>query len=1038
MIHGQCWDLKNKYDYQLDLSNENSSHTKAINMIGCERIVLEIGCAKGYITQYLRENLGCRVFAVEIDSEAAGQAKKYCEDIIIGDVERLSSKEIFQGRQFDVIMMTDVLEHLKNPRQLLLCLKNCLSSSGFIVLSIPNGTHGSVGLELLDGKWEYRRQGLLDQTHLRFYDRDSMSLLLTEAGFFISQLDRVIIHPRDTEMKTPWDSYPREVTAYLEKVNPEFQTYQFVVKAFPMSDSGWHIGINDALACEKKRNKQLEAIIAENKKELADLGVKNTALEDEKADIHKGYLKESKKIAERAHQERDQYQTEISNLTAELSNIQQSVGWLMIIKCLRFIDIFLPPQTRRRRFFSLSILAAFILATEGPLAFLKKIKNRFFLTKPQREIGGSTSPEVLSWEPMFFPGFQSILVSIIIPVFNHCQYTIRCLKAVIENTSLPFEVIVVDDASEDETSLFLKDIRGITVITNISNCGFVKACNCGAAAASGDYLLFLNNDTEVTAGWLEVMLRGFDDNLTGIVGAKLVYPDGSLQEAGNIVWRDGTGWNYGRGDNPDLPQYNYLKEVDYCSGACLLISKELWLLLGGFDQRFAPGYYEDTDLCFSVRARGLKVIYQPEARVIHHEGATAGRDTTQGAKQYQQKNLSKFTEKWQVVLERDHSPGPDELYIARERGAKKRVLVADYYIPVYDNDSESMRMFNLLKILKEIGYKVVYFLENTTCDAPYAQTLQRNGIEVLYGNIIFEEYLAKNGCFIDLVILSGPNVAIKFIDHVKALSKARVIYDTVDLHFLRETRHAEIERDPTCKAEAVSLAADWKQKELFLMNRADAVLVVSQAEKNFLENEMMYRGKVWVVSGVHTLEDFYSDYEGRSGIVFISNFVHQPNEDGILWFAERVFPKLQEKIPFLHLTIIGSHFTNRVKSLSSNSITVSGYVSDLRAYFQKAKVFICPLRYETGVKGKIGRSMSYGLPVVTTSIGAEGFGLLDGIDALIADNEDDFCIKVDKLYHDRSLWETLSTNGRDVIEKKFSSAVIRKNLEHACSGDRRG
>jgi GT2 family glycosyltransferase len=220
------------------------------------------------------------------------------------------------------------------------------------------------------------------------------------------------------------------------------------------------------------------------------------------------------------------------------------------------------------------------------------------------------------------------------------------------------EIVVVDDASTDETPTVLarwaeRDER-IRILRNTQNAGFIVSCNRGAETAHGEILVFLNNDTLPQAGWLAPLLRTLRERAdAGAVGGKLIYPDGTLQEAGGIIFADATGCNFGRNDkSPNAPLYNFLREVDYCSGALLATPRALFLGLGGFDLRYAPAYYEDTDYCFALRAAGRKVYYQPESVVIHFEGVTSGTDVKNGIKSYQAVNRGKFMEKWHAALKR--------------------------------------------------------------------------------------------------------------------------------------------------------------------------------------------------------------------------------------------------------------------------------------------------------------------------------------------------------------------------------------------------
>jgi GT2 family glycosyltransferase len=249
-------------------------------------------------------------------------------------------------------------------------------------------------------------------------------------------------------------------------------------------------------------------------------------------------------------------------------------------------------------------------------------------------------------------------VSIVIPTYNGLEHLNLCLTALEETLPEPFagEIIVVDDCSGEETRNLLRswqDSRlGVKVLRNRGNSGYVVSCNRGARAATSDILVFLNDDTLPQGRWLPALLRIFRDFPdAGAAGGRLLYPDGRLQEAGNVIFADGSGANFGRGDSAvDDPLYNYVRAVDYCSGALLATPRALFAEMGGFDERYRPAYYEDSDYCFNLRQRGYRVYYQPESVVVHNEGATSGTDITSGVKKFQAVNQGKFVEKWGDAL----------------------------------------------------------------------------------------------------------------------------------------------------------------------------------------------------------------------------------------------------------------------------------------------------------------------------------------------------------------------------------------------------
>ena len=268
------------------------------------------------------------------------------------------------------------------------------------------------------------------------------------------------------------------------------------------------------------------------------------------------------------------------------------------------------------------------------------------------------------------------MVSIVIPCYNQVHYTYACLQSILEFTKdVTYEVIIADDVSTDATAELGRYAEGLVICRNETNQGFLRNCNQAAKAARGKYIMFLNNDTKVTEGWLSSLVNLIEsDSTIGMVGSKLVYPDGRLQEAGGIIWSDGSGWNYGRLDDPDKAEYNYVKDVDYISGAAILLSTALWKQIGGFDQRFAPAYCEDSDLAFEVRKAGYRVVYQPLSKVIHFEGVSNGTDVNgTGLKRYQVENSEKLKEKWAEEFKKQCvNTGNPNPFRARERSQERK------------------------------------------------------------------------------------------------------------------------------------------------------------------------------------------------------------------------------------------------------------------------------------------------------------------------------------------------------------------------------
>jgi GT2 family glycosyltransferase len=681
----------------------------------------------------------------------------------------------------------------------------------------------------------------------------------------------------------------------------------------------------------------------------------------------------------------------------------------------------------------------FSLQEEGWKPALKKTKRKIIkiLTgKSSSEFEEQVieSAKLAEPRPLEIASSDDPLVSIIIPAYNQFAYTFNCLESLSVNLSsdLAYEIIIVNDASTDDTLEQLATlVKGIKVLTNAENSGFIRSCNYGASQAKGQYLYFLNNDTRILENCLESLLKLIVNNpQVGAVGSKLIYANSKQQEAGGIIWNSADGWNYGRLDSPDEPEYNYVRPVDYCSGASLLVPTDLFKQLGGFSQDFIPAYYEDTDLCFALRELGYQVLYQPQSNVIHYEGITSGTDLSSGIKQYQVINQTKFREKWSKVLTKHLDNDANNVpKAARRLQGKPTILVIDSYVPLYDRESGCVRLLNILKLLLNLGYSVIFFPDNGYPEQPYTCVLQQLGIEVIYGTpqrYNLEEKLIKYLPLIDGVWLCRPELCDKYMDLIRLKTKVPIIYDTIDLHFLRLKRQKEY-LDPSYQNTSWSWET-YQKLELNYANQAEATVVVTEDEKQVLSS--LGVKNVWVIPNIHeeiSLSEKVA-FDQRSGLVFIGSYNHPPNIDAVKWLCLEIMPLVWASRPDITVNLLGSNLKDEVKELASDRVVVTGYVPEVEPYFQKSRVFVAPLRFGAGMKGKIGQSLSLGLPTITTRIGAEGMGLIDHQDVLIADTAEEFAQAVIELYDNRELWQKLADNSLETI-KRYQPATVQTNLQ---------
>ena len=616
-------------------------------------------------------------------------------------------------------------------------------------------------------------------------------------------------------------------------------------------------------------------------------------------------------------------------------------------------------------------------------------------------------------------------VSIIVPAYAHLFDTYRCLCTVAWNTAgAGHEVLLADDRPDAPIAPLLTDFPGLRATVNRINLGFLRSCNEAARRARGRHLVFLNNDTEVGPDWLAPMVRLADaDPAVGMVGCKLLNPDGTIQEAGGIFRDDGWGEPYGKGAQSGRGEYNFVRQVDCVTGACFLVPRRHWDAVGGLDDDYAPAFYEEFDLAVALQQAGLRVMYQPASEVTHLGSASYGAEIRD---RQSTRNHARFCRKWQHYLAGRPSRR-DSLFRAREARVPLGVaLVIDDRMPEPDRHAGGLTLFQYLDLLQRMGLKVVYSPDDPTPFAPYTANLQQRGIEVVHAPDSLSDWLARNGREVDHVWISRPTIARLYLDELRRETGAPIYYYTHDLHYLREQRRFRLEGDWWAREQSVHL----RELEFATFAAVDVVMSPSAEEAAIIRHEVP-------VATARTIPPYLfasqaapapipaEQFAPRHDIVFVGGYAHLPNVDAALWLARDIFPLIAAEIPEARLVVLGSDPPPEVLALAGGAVVVPGYVPDLAPFYDAARMSLSPLRYGAGVKGKVVSSLQAGVPVVTTPVGAEGIGLRDGIDALVADDAAGIAACAVRLLRDPALCATLAEAGGRLVHERFSTEAAR-------------
>ena len=619
------------------------------------------------------------------------------------------------------------------------------------------------------------------------------------------------------------------------------------------------------------------------------------------------------------------------------------------------------------------------------------------------------------------PKFNNPKVSIIIPAYNQFALTYHCIASIaLAYNKTSYEVILADDCSTDKTADAGNIIGNLVVSRHTENLRFLRNCNEASKMAKGEFIVFLNNDTEVTSFWLDELVNKHNsDPQIGMTGSKLLNLDGSIQEAGGIVWNNGVPWNVGRNSNPLTPEYNYAREVDYLTGASMCIRRSVWEEVGAFSEELVPCYYEDTDLAFKVRDAGYKTVYVPHSEVVHFEGQSHGTDVTKGLKRYQIVNESTFREKWFKTFKYNGKMSVDNLRFEKDRNIEQRILVIDYASPMPNKDAGSYAAIQEIKLIQSLGFKVTFVPANLAHFGKYTVDLQRMGVEVLYApfyhsvNHVLETRLDE----FSAVYITRYHIAKDYVDYIHNNSDAKVIFNNADLHFLRELRAA---LKPGAAPELLEVAKTTRTDELAVCDKVDAILCYNATEHAVITSHILEAEKLHITPWVLEQKDPAPDFKSRDGIAFLGGFNHTPNIEAVEYLANEIMPLLFEQRPDITLYVYGSNIPKKFEEYNTDNIKISGFAETLDGVYHDHRIFVAPLLSGAGIKGKVLEAMAYGTPTVLTEVSAEGTGLSHEISTLIAQEPQEWVDAIIKLYDDKKLWTKFAENEQTIVRTKYS------------------
>ncbi|MBB3174724.1 GT2 family glycosyltransferase [Endobacter medicaginis] len=625
-------------------------------------------------------------------------------------------------------------------------------------------------------------------------------------------------------------------------------------------------------------------------------------------------------------------------------------------------------------------------------------------------------------------------ISVIVVLFNKFPLTMLALASLRSNYPGNIELIIVDNKSYDDTRHLERYVRGAHIIHNRYNAGFVEACNRALDFVTGPAVLYLNNDLQIGLNAVALSLRRlFSEPNIGAVGTKLIRTNGMLQEGGSIIWRDGSTFGYLRDADPNIPEANFVRDVDFCSGAFLLVRTELVRQLGGFDVDYKPAYYEEADMCVRLRKAGYRIVYDPALVVQHFEYGSA---SSAASTRLMLRNHGIFQRKHRDWLRYQHPPRARNALFARTaRNGQKRILLIEDRVPLRHLGAGYVRSNDIVRTMASLGHLVTVFpiykspttFINIYRDFP-------DTVEVIYDRDQDDlpDFIESRAGYYDVVWVGRTHNLERLLgvlsDNSTALPAHGFVLDTEAIAAPRSAERDRVlgiaSKEPMETALRRELDCAYFCQKIIAVNERDATLIRRVGFDN-----------VAVLGHMKEPQATFSPFSARRDMLFLGA-LHDPgspNHDSLEWFVEHVLPLVDGRLPpDVRFNVAG--FINPSVDLSpltaNPRVNLIGPVDDLEALYDAHRIFVAPTRFAGGIPFKVHEASSYGLPIVATQLLCSQVGWSDRVEIMSGgtDNPAQFADRIVELYTDRERWISVRHNALVRLERENSRAEYRHAL----------